>query len=131
MRGKRYRWDDDVGRLVPYDDYGPAPRVHLLTDAPFDGLRATDGADISTRTKYEAYMRANKLTHMSDWRETWEKAAERRAAGAAADAPRRRAAIERVLRMPPQEVMRVAQRSKERAPAIAGRAIEQTYGQED
>lgn len=60
------------------------------TDAPsstgdmdkfqYDNMRATDGTDISSRTKRRAYMKANGLTDPSDFKETWAKAAAEREA---------------------------------------------------
>jgi len=73
-------------REPPYDlievplDYEPEPRRHdglLYNDRGYDGLRATDGSDISSRTKHRRYMRANGLTTMDDFKESW--AASRRA----------------------------------------------------
>ena len=46
----------------------------LAGDRHYDGLRAPDGADISTRSKHQAYMKANNLTIADDYKETWAKA---------------------------------------------------------
>lgn len=46
----------------------------LAGDRHYDGLRAPDGTDISTRSKHQAYMKANGLTTADDFTETWAKA---------------------------------------------------------
>jgi hypothetical protein len=43
----------------------------LAGDRHYDGLRAPDGTDISSRTKHREYMKANNLTLTSDFSETW------------------------------------------------------------
>lgn len=63
------------------DDYRPALRVDsgaLWGDRSYDGARASDGTDISTRTKHREYMRANNLTTMDDFKDSWAKAQEQR-----------------------------------------------------
>lgn len=50
----------------------------LAGDRHYDGLQATDGTDISTRTKHREYMKRNGLTMESDFTQTWAKAAEER-----------------------------------------------------
>lgn len=50
----------------------------LISDRHYDGMRATDGADISTRAKHRDYMRRNDLTTIDDFKQEW------------ADAPRKR-----------------------------------------
>lgn len=52
----------------------------LAGDRHYDGMRATDGTDIGTRAKHQAYMKAKGLTTADDYKETWKKAAEQRAA---------------------------------------------------
>lgn len=44
-------------------------------DRIYEGLRAPDGTDISTRTKHRAYMKERNLTTMDDFKDTWKKAA--------------------------------------------------------
>jgi hypothetical protein len=59
------------------EDYQPALATDsgaLWGDASYDGMRATDGTDISTRSKHRDYMRANNLTTMDDFKDTWAKA---------------------------------------------------------
>lgn len=60
---------------------GPGLALHnaLAGDRHYDGLRAPDGTDISSRTKHREYMRANNLTTADDFAGTWAKQAEQRA----------------------------------------------------
>lgn len=50
----------------------------LAGDRHYDGLRSTDGADISTRSKHREYMKSKGITMASDYKETWKKEAEKR-----------------------------------------------------
>lgn len=52
----------------------------LAGDRHYDGLRATDGTDISTRTKHREYMKRNNLTVADDFKNTWAKAQKEREA---------------------------------------------------
>lgn len=52
----------------------------LAGDRHYDGLRATDGTDISTRTKHREYMKRNNLAMTSDFTETWKQAQKEREA---------------------------------------------------
>lgn len=51
----------------------------MAGDRHYDGMRATDGTDISTRTKHRQYMKANGLTTVDDFKNTWKDAAKERA----------------------------------------------------
>lgn len=51
----------------------------LAGDRHYDGLRTTDGADISTRTKHREYMKKHSLTTVDDYKDTWAKAEAARA----------------------------------------------------
>lgn len=62
------------------DDYVSLRDVDVIGDRHYDGLRATDGTDISTRKKHREYMKQNDLTTADDFTEVWNRAAERRAA---------------------------------------------------
>jgi hypothetical protein len=72
-------------REPPYDfvevgDHVPRRRDDLLQgDRNYDGLKATDGTDISSRTKHREYMKRNGLTMMDDFKETWSDQAKQRA----------------------------------------------------
>jgi hypothetical protein len=82
MPRRRFIWSKELGELVEVTpDYEQAPREardNFTSDAIYDGLRATDGADISTRTKHREYMRRNGLTTADDFKDTWAKAESRR-----------------------------------------------------
>jgi hypothetical protein len=63
------------------DDYSPDPRnadSTLWNDRSYDGLRATDGTDISSRSKHREYMKKNGYTTVDDFKQTWAKAREQR-----------------------------------------------------
>lgn len=51
----------------------------LWGDRHYDGLRTTEGVDISTRTKHREYMRQTGLTTADDYKSEWKSAAEVRA----------------------------------------------------
>lgn len=50
----------------------------LWGDRSYDGLRATDGTDISSRSKHREYMKANGLATVDDFKDSWAKAQEQR-----------------------------------------------------
>jgi len=50
----------------------------LAGDRHYDGQRATDGTDISTRSKHREYMKKNGLTTVDDYKQTWAKAEKER-----------------------------------------------------
>lgn len=50
----------------------------LWGDRNYDGARAPDGTDISTRTKHREYMRATGLTTTDDFKDTWARAKQER-----------------------------------------------------
>lgn len=51
----------------------------LAGDRHYDGLRAPDGSDISSRTKHREYLARTGLTMASDFRGEWKKAEQERA----------------------------------------------------
>ena len=51
----------------------------LAGDRHYDGLRAPDGTDISSRDKHRAYMKRTGLTTVDDYKDTWARAAKDRA----------------------------------------------------
>ena len=51
----------------------------LWNDRHYDGLKATDGTDISSRTKHREYMKRNGLTTADDFTNQWKKDAQKRA----------------------------------------------------
>lgn len=82
MTRRRYIQDRRTGELIEVtEDYTPPLRVDsgaLWNDRSYEGLRATDGTDISSRTKHREYMRANNLTTVDDFKDTWAKAQQQR-----------------------------------------------------
>lgn len=83
MARKRFRWNPELKELVEVgvdDEQAPRNSDGLLwNDRHYDGLQATDGTDISSRAKHRAYMKANGLTTMDDFSQSWDKAAQQRA----------------------------------------------------
>jgi hypothetical protein len=69
----------------------------LASERHYDGLRATDGADISTRAKHRAYMRERNLTTVDDFTQTWKREAEARAARIAGHDPSRAADVAQAI----------------------------------
>jgi len=65
---------------VTADYQATEERTPVYTDLYMDGLRATDGTDISSRSKRRAYMKANGLADADDYKETWAKAEKQREA---------------------------------------------------
>ena len=61
------------GRYFPPTGYNARDNI-LAGDRHYDGLVASDGTDISSRSKHQAYMKANNLTIADDYKETWAKA---------------------------------------------------------
>lgn len=100
-----YRHNDETGQVEAIEvtaDYQPQARVEFSVDRHYEGLRATDGTDIGSRRKHQEYMRINGLTTADDFKETWAKAAEKRAqffngGGDAAEHKARQETIGRVM----------------------------------
>jgi hypothetical protein len=67
-----------VERWFTPGNTGAALNNALAGDRHYEGLRATDGTDISTRTKHREYMRRNNLTTIDDFKDTWAKAEKQR-----------------------------------------------------
>jgi len=78
---RRFRYNEDVGALVELvGEDEPARADHLLYgDSIYEGMQASDGTDISTRSKHREYMKKNGLTTMDDFKQTWADAAKERA----------------------------------------------------
>lgn len=75
MSRRRYRIDPETMKLVEISaDWQPTARVEIISDAHYDGTRATDGTDISTRRRHQEYMHATGYAVSSDFKETWAKA---------------------------------------------------------
>jgi hypothetical protein len=72
----RRRWIQIDGELVEVTpDFVAQPRDHnrVHGDLHYDGLRAPDGTDISTRTKHREYMKRTGLTTADDFSGQWER----------------------------------------------------------
>jgi len=66
----------------------------LISERHYDGMRATDGTDISSRAKHREYMRRNNFTTADDFRESWKNAPQERDKNSRAI---RREAVERAI----------------------------------
>lgn len=81
-KGGRWRWDEERKEMVEIGaDWSDAPRRAPVTTEGlvYNNLQATDGADISSRRKHREYMEHNGLSMVSDFKETWQRAAKERA----------------------------------------------------
>lgn len=58
---------------------GHALGYALAGDRHYEGMRATDGTDISSRTKHREYMRQRGLTTADDFKGEWKQASKERA----------------------------------------------------
>jgi len=65
----RYVQHPETLELIPAHLYQPPskPGLQIMTDSHYDGLRATNGTDISTRAKHRQYMKDNGLTTIDDF----------------------------------------------------------------
>ena len=77
MRRRYVMVNGELSEVTPEFD-NVRPLVPVIGDRHYDGLRATDGADISTRAKHRAYMKRNGLTTVDDFKGEFDKARERR-----------------------------------------------------
>jgi hypothetical protein len=96
---RRYVQIDGVLHEVGDDYVGDArdAKQRIVNDRHYDGQRATDGTDISTRAKHRAYMKVNDLTTMDDFKGVWQKAAKERDQIRTGSDTQRRANVERAL----------------------------------
>ena len=82
MTRKRYVQDPETLKLIEITaDQAPnrlAGDAALWGDRGYDGMRATDGSDISSRTKHRAYMQATGMTTADDYSGTWSQAKDSR-----------------------------------------------------
>jgi len=78
MTRRRYIQDRTTGKLIEVTAEHREPMRNdagiLWGDRHYDGLQATDGSDISTRSKHRDYMRANNVTMADDFKNTWAQA---------------------------------------------------------
>jgi putative FmdB family regulatory protein len=66
-------------RMERYFTVAPGAAIgHVFNDRHYQDLKATDGTDISSRAKHQAYMKAKGLTTVDDYKETWKRDAQER-----------------------------------------------------
>lgn len=82
MTRRRFIQDPATLELVEITaDYQPDARsgdASLWGDRSYDGLRAPDGTDISSRSKHKAYLKATGLTTADDFKGSWTQAQQAR-----------------------------------------------------
>tara|TARA_R110000868_G_scaffold96393_3_gene265185 strand:- start:648 stop:974 length:327 start_codon:yes stop_codon:yes gene_type:complete len=75
MTKRRWVQDSQTGELIEVTaDYLPEMQADagaLWGDRHYDGLQASDGTDISSRSKQRDYMRVNNLTTADDYKDSW------------------------------------------------------------
>ena len=75
MTKRRWVQDSQTGELIEVTaDYLPEMQADagaLWGDRHYDGLQASDGTDISSRSKQRDYMRNNNLTTADDYKDSW------------------------------------------------------------
>lgn len=78
----RRRFVQINGELIEITDANEPQRRNdagvLWGDRHYEGLKATDGTDISSRSKHREYMKANGLAMADDFKNTWAQAQEQR-----------------------------------------------------
>lgn len=95
MTRRRYRVDPKTGDFYEVELDAPVtPRLELVTDGHYEGLRSTDGVPIDTRKRHREYMKARGLALYDDFKQTRAEAPIKREA--AEDAARVRG-VERAL----------------------------------
>ena len=70
----RWIWDEEAQKLVRAEDYRPpehAKDAPVMVDRFYENVRTLDGADIGSRKKHRAYMKAKGLAPSSDFSESW------------------------------------------------------------
>lgn len=82
----RRRWVyTEGGRPLPEpyeatEDEQPVVRVEIAAGALYDGQRALDGTDVSTRRRFNEYLRTRGLAMADDFKGQWQQAAQKREA---------------------------------------------------
>lgn len=77
MTRRRYRYDPESGEMIEVTAEQRQADVRLSGlwgDRHYDGLRTTDGVDISSRKKHREYMKRTGLTTADDFKSSWDKA---------------------------------------------------------
>lgn len=92
-----YRYNLEEHRLEEITEAPPMARLELNLDTHYEGTRATDGTDVSTRRRHEEYRHIHGLAMAQDYKETWKGAAAKRDALATGNQPTKpiREAVER------------------------------------
>jgi hypothetical protein len=75
---RRFVWSRQLGELVEIglDQDLPSRQntdAALWGDREYTGLKASDGTDISSRSKHREYMKLNDLTTIDDFKNEWSK----------------------------------------------------------
>lgn len=74
-KGGRWRWSAELKKLVECgsdeDLMDLAKSAPIMVDRFMEGARATDGTDISNRTRRREYMRRMGITDTSDYNPDW------------------------------------------------------------
>ena len=79
-RGRRFRWDPGLKKLVPagYVDEPRAVSAPVMAGRFYENTKAVDGTDIGSRRKRNEYMRQRNLADTGDFKGVWEQAAKER-----------------------------------------------------
>lgn len=98
----RFVYSQEAGQVVKVGSGWTDAEQRALTATEgitYRNARATDGTDISSRTKHRNYLKANNLSMASDFKEHWKKAEQHREAvqSGNADTRERREIIGRAL----------------------------------
>lgn len=85
MTRRKFVYDEEMGEMVEvttsYQQVKKGALNHmgnLWGDRHYDGLRAPDGADISTRKKHRDYMKKMGYATADDFKGQWDRAAKER-----------------------------------------------------
>lgn len=84
MTRRSYVYDEQLGQMVERTRE-PVRRANaqdhlggLWGDRHYDGMRASDGEDISSRKKHREYMKRHGVTTSDDFKDTWARARQQR-----------------------------------------------------
>ena len=69
----------------------------LAGDRHYDDMRASDGTDISSRSKHREYMKRHNLTTMDDFTNTWKAAEQERVKSMTGQDPERRQIVKELV----------------------------------
>jgi hypothetical protein len=79
----RRRWVYVDGEAIEVtSDYMPEPKntdAVLWSDRNYEGMRATDGTPIDSRSRHREYMKVNNLALMDDFKESFAQSQQRKA----------------------------------------------------